>query len=138
MLIFLLSVLLALILILFTLFNARIAPLHHGLLRLYAWHITNHTSHGRQLTRASILSLLDCHLLLMCDDIAEVRETLHQDVLACAEIISDVQFLAIKVISIMLVKDASHALYDEVYTIGIFRQIFSLLNIFINLREDLT
>ena len=74
----------------------------------------------------------------MCDDIAEVRETLHQDVLACAEIISDVQFLAIKVISIMLVKDASHALYNEVYTIGIFRQIFSLLNIFVDLREDLT
>ena len=109
MLIFLLSVFLALILILFTLTNACVAPLYHGLLRLYAWHIADHTSHGRQLTRASILSLLDCHLLLMSNDITKVREALHQDVLACAEIISDVQFLATKVITIVLVKNASHS-----------------------------
>ena len=138
MLIFLLSILLALVLILLTLTFSRNTPLYSSLHRLKAWHITNHTIHCGQLTPPAIISFFDLHLLLMSNDIAKVRETLHQDVLACAEIISDVQFLATKVISIVLVKDASLALYNKVDTIGILWQIISLLNVFVNLLEDLT
>ena len=138
MLVFLLHILLALIRIFFILTKTCIGPLHVSLLWFYVRHLTHHASHCGKLASAGVPSFFDWHLLFVSYDIAKVREALHQDVLARTKIISDVQFMSTIVISIVLIEYASHTLYDEVDTISILWQIFSLLNVFIDFSEYLT
>jgi len=64
--------------------------------------------------------------LLCCDNISEVRPALHRDVLAGADMITNVQSSPTEVIAIILVLNAGRACNDKIDAISILGQIIPI------------